>query len=367
MSCPKHFSFNPHNTGIADICLPTCPVEFYSDHKYLINWYLQSITASVLLPYTLFLLIPYLFIYRRWEKALESTVFFLLFFFCLRFALPLFVFGSDYNKLICHSDISNSTKNDSWCLFSFLIGYFVAMVGSWVWLSFCLRLVVIINKMFIINQKYWYIITISWAVIYTVASIIIVLVKDKVEGDPNTMGCFISSGNGGWYIDGLWFIPITIIMGIGVLAMIVSIIRMLSVIPRKSIFKFLLTQWRMIAFVLFYTYAILCFIIYRYVVRAQTSKINKSVLNWYTCFATTNGTSCGQPSVPNYGITIWVSYGLILAAVQFCLIFSVGNSDIINWWLWRVGIKKELILTTYSDSAVSGEESKQSMSPRSRM
>jgi hypothetical protein len=348
MDCPLHFSFNPEGTSVEDFCLPTCPPEFYTKTAYLTNWYMQGITSTLLMPITIFAFFPYIFLYRRWEKALEITMFFLLFVFTLRFSFPLFKYGSHFEKLVCSSDVEVADKNQGWCLFSFLVGYFVAMVGSWVWLSFCLRLCVIINKLFKINQKYWYLGTMIWAVGYTLISIIIVLAKNKVEGDPNTMGCFISSTeNNGWYIDGLWFIPITVIMGVGVILMIFSIIRIL-IIARPTIKGFLKSQWRMIAFVLFYTYAILCFIIFRFTVRAETPRINRSVVHWYTCFATTNGTDCGSPAVPHYGITTWVAYGLILAAVDFCLIFLVGNRDIPMWWLWKLKLTSEPRFSGYS-------------------
>lgn len=343
MSCPRHFSPNPAATSIADACLPSCPYEFIGGKEYLTNWYLQTITATLLLPVCLFLLIPYLFVRRSWRYGLEATLFFLLFLFCLRFCLPLFAFGKDYRKLVCHSSIQVASKEDSWCGFSFFLGYFVAMTGSWFWLSFCLRICVTVNRLFKINQMYWYLVTLVFSITYSLISIGIVYAKNLVEGDANIMSCFISSSiDGGWYIDRLWFIPTLSIMSIGFLAMIITIFRIATVLPEGTFLKFLRHEWRYIAFVLFYMYAILSFIIYRFSLRPKQDHIAESIGEWYLCFATTNGTDCGSPDIPPYGVTTWVAYNLILAAVQFCLIFLIGNADVFNWWLWALQIKDKL-------------------------
>jgi hypothetical protein len=99
----------------------------------------------------------------------------------------------------------------------------------------------------------------------------------KLSGGGLT--CIISSDANGWYVDGLFFVPLGIWVMSAVIAMLAVLIRIIFTLGFKSIRK----QQRLLLFCAIFGYIGIYTIVFRIYTRAQTNAVTRSLTAYANC------------------------------------------------------------------------------------
>ena len=366
MACPPHYSFVSLNS--TPPCLPSCPLEYYSKYQYSVfNW--THFTFSLLsIPLSLFAIICYIFIpeRRKWPGVLLIGIFIAVVFVGIGGILPVIVYGKDdWIKLSCNTNVSFSGRKDGLCVFSFILNYGAAMFGASMWCCLALNLCVTYFKVKI-SHKIFGICSYGYCFLTSLTGIITALSGNAVIGQPPNAGCFLDpSKSEGWYYDGLWTIPLSVMFVVGSAA-VLSVCGNLGVKSYKiteiswsarPLIQFLGYNKRILAFLGVYWYAVLMLNSYRFYLLSQGDRFENSVILWYGCLYQTWGsyimngtlineanimatTICGKPEVPGFVGLVFVSLSVAIAATAFPLVF-ISDMNLLRWAYYKIQGKED--------------------------
>ena len=365
MSCPPHFSFS------TDTCLPTCPAEVYSHSEYTIVITTHTVFSVLAILSSLLVFPPYIAkrSLRAWPGPALMGIFFSVFIIGVSGLFPMIAYGkNNWTRLSCGSETQVADLHHTLCGFSAILYYFFAKFAASLWMIVTLWLLMRVARIALTENltRISQILSFAYALIMPIIGSSIIIGKNLVEGQTiNGGGCFISTTIAdGWYYEGLWTIPLMVEFTVGTGALIACFVIIFRAGSWSTAKAFLNTQMRLIPFSSVYWYAVLTINILRFYIIHNTKYFTDSTIKWYGCNAMTwqgalmqNATieeanylaksTCGSPAVPLFGIILWISLSVKIAATLFPLIFVD-----IKWWmaLTRGEIQRETMTSTSSVS-----------------
>lgn len=339
MSCPPHFS------PAGNSCLPTCPTEIYTNTEYTTVITIHTVFSALIILNSILVFPPYFAksSLRIWPGTALMGIFSSVFILGILGLLPMLAYGKDnWTKLSCSSDTEIASLHDPLCGISAIVYYFCAKFAASLWMVITVWLLMKVSQIKL-NENLTLLSQVTsfvYALIMPIIGTGIIIGKELVEGQTiNGGSCFIKAG---WYYDALWTIPLMIEFTVGTGALIASFV---IVFRMGNVKSFLSSQNLLIPFALVYWYAVLTINILRFYIIHNNTYFTNSTGNWYVCTAVTwqtalmegktieqadilAATLCGSPAIPRFGIVLWISLSVKIAATLFPMIFID-----IKWWI----------------------------------
>lgn len=320
------------------MCDRSCPYETWSDDEYAGLYISTAVIGCAGLLISLCVVPPKLFDSneRKYPNFISTTVLLISVACCFILVWPVF-FG--YEDLVCENNVTLSDQSTTECSIYGAALYFCSFLMMYCWLLLILLKVVFESRLYQLRHKkklllYWLCFT-AGVVIPTTCTIYM-LSNDVVVGQHESgFACFVDPDrDDGWWLAGTFFIPMGVMLAMGMAAMVCvyPVSLLVGGVERlvghpgqtaRSCLSLVKSQWRLYLFIAYHVFVWAQILAYYVAVRALKDETDKGRDEWYECLQTT-GTSSGcalDHQIP-YGVTAYVHMLAATYPVLLVLLFG---------------------------------------------